>query len=321
MANAIGSVATFEGVAQDLFLKPFLGYPTVTDLGLNIKVSNTPSIFHFNSQLNKATVAKVACGHTYATGAAITKKVVTPVEFECAIEQCETAFLSTYFAEGMPAGIARGELSPEIVDVLTQLHNDVFSRDMITKLFLSDTTSGQSFYNSFNGIYKKLETATYDAGALTSTNFTLTNIEATMFNIYNTQSNLLKSLPDSQKVFFVTGNVYDAWKRWCQANVAAFNNSLVINGVETVTYNGIKLVPCRWVDTALATDFLVSGNPVNPYRIILTVGSNHIVQLDKAAFGDAKAWYSPDDDVYRIAGSVLFAYETGYDELNVVAGF
>jgi hypothetical protein len=80
----------------------------------------------------------------------------------------------------------------------------------------------------------------------------------------------------------------------------------------------------RWVDRALSTDFR-TGSPsvvTNPYRMILTMPfDNHKLFLDKAAFGDSKAWYSVDDDVYRVAGSALVDYQFGYDELNVIGGF
>ena len=61
--------------------------------------------------------------------------------------------------------------------------------------------------------------------------------------------------------------------------------------------------------------------PENPHRVILTQPDNHVLLLDKASFGDSRAWYSQDDDVYRVAGSATIAYEYKYSELNVIGGF
>lgn len=323
MADVITSFATFEGVNEDLFLKPVFENPAVTDLGIKVVVGNNPRLAYFNTNLNKKTIAKTDCGHTYQTGVAVTKKTITPVEFELAIEQCYTDFIGTIYGDKLPAGVAKGELTPEITDFLLRIHNTTFRNDMVTKMFLSNTGDTDTFYSSFNGVYTKLASSTYDAGGLSSGSITQANIEGTMWTIYNAQSDLLRQVEDSQKVLWVTGNIYDAWKRWLQANIASFDNSRVANGIapQDVTFNGIKLVPLRFVDRALAADFVTSGLVDYAYRAILTVPDNHQIVVDKSSFGDAKAWYSMDDDKYRIAGSCLFAYEFGYDELNVIAGF
>lgn len=325
MADVITSIATFEGVNEELFQKPFYEDPAVSDLGLKVVVGVNPRLAYFNTNLDKKTIEKTACAPTYQTGIAITKKTITPVEFELSIEQCYRDFVGTLYGDKLPAGVAKGELTPEITDFLLGIHNSTFRNDMVRKMFLSDTGDADTFYSSFDGVYSKLTGSTYDAGALVAGDFALNAIEETMYDIYNTQSDLLRAVPDAQKKLWVTGNVFDAWKRYLQANVASFNVTAVQSGIADtqVTYNGIPLVPLRFVDRALAADFLdSSGNVVDPYRVILTAPNlNHQLVMDKASFGDAKAWYSADDNMYRISGTAFFAYEFGYDELNVVAGF
>lgn len=324
MASVVTSFATFEAENLDLFMKPVFEDPAITDLGINVVVANNPQYAYFNTNLDKKTIEKTDCGWTYQTGVAVTKKKITPVEFELAIEQCYTDFVGTIYGGSLPAGAAKGELTPEITNWLLNIHNTTFRNDMVRKLFLSNTADTDTFYSSIDGIYTKLAASSSpDAGGLSSGSITQANIEATLWNIYNSQSSLLQSLPDSEKVLWVTNNIFQAWKRWIQANVATFNNDRVVNGLadSQVTFNGIKMVALPFVDRALAADFVTSGLTDYAYRAILTVPSNHHLVVDKGSFGDATAWYSMDDNVFRIAGTATMAYEYGYDELNVIAGF
>jgi hypothetical protein len=324
MANAITSVATFDGLNDSLYLKPFTNDPDVAQLGFDVKVAKVPLHLYFNTQLSKITKEKVACGWDFQGGANVTKKTLTPVELAAAIEQCYTVFMQTYFAEGLPAGAARGELSAEIVDILQQLHFDANKQDLLRMLFLGNTGSASADYNAFDGVYQLLgASSSPDVGALVAADFNSTNIVATMAELYNAQSRIMKGIADNRKKFLVTGNIYDAWVDYLISVGQNFNQAGLINGVSQVAYRGIEMVPLRWVDAALAADF-TTGSPAvvtNPYRAILTVPDNHKLLLDKSSFGDAKAWYSMDDDVFRVAGSGLYAYQFGYDDLNVIGGF
>lgn len=327
MADVITSIATFEGVNEDLFIKPVFEDPAVTALGIKVVVGNNPRLAYFNTNLDKKTIEKTACAPTYQTGIAITKKTITPIEFELSIEQCYKDFIGTIYGDTLPAGVARGELTPEITNFLLNIHNSTFRNDMVRKLFLSDTGDADTFYDSFNGVYSKLATAlgggAYDYGLLSTGSISQANIEATLNGIYETQSQLLRAIPDSEKVFWVTGNIFDAWKRYMQITGVTFNVNSIVNGIsdEGVNYNGIKMVPLRFVDRALAADFITSGLTDYGVRAILTVPYNHQIVVDKSSFGDAKAWYSQDDNMFRISGTCMLAYEYGYDELQVIAGW
>jgi len=326
MADVFTTVATFEGTNEDLFLKPFYQDPAITDLGFDIIVGNNTRLLYFNTQLDKITKEKADCGWDYEGGAEVNKKPVTPVEFAAAVEQCYKPFMETFFAAGLPAGHRRGELSPDLDDILMQLHADVFKRDMVRKLFLSDTNLGDAFYNSIDGVYAKLAASTSpNVGALTATDFSDQNILDTMFGIYEEQDDLLRSYEDSQKRLLVTGNIYDAWKKYLQTNTGnstVKQSDFITSGISDVRFNNIPLVPLRFVDRALKSDFTTSNVTENPYRVILTLPQvNHKLVLDKNSFGDAKAWYENKDDKYYMVGSAMMAYEYGYDELNVIGGF
>lgn len=328
MAEFITSVPAGE-LAESLFIQPLLDNPSVSDLGLNIQVMKKGNKLYFLPQVEGITYLKEDCGWDYSAGPTIGQKTVTPVELAAAIEQCYVPFMNTYFADMLPAGARRGELGAEIQGILIDLFNEGYKNDIIKLFFLGDTAL-TGFYGVFDGVYKKLSADANipDAGAITDNDLLPANIEATLYRVYNAQSRRLRATSAANKVMWVTGSVFDAWQRYLQLNTG---NNIVIqrDGVTMgiaeadVKYNGIRLVPLRFVDDALAADF-TSGSPAtvdNPHRIILTDPRNHILGLDKTSFGDTEAWYSRDDDKYRIAGSTLLAYEYGWSDLQVIAGF
>lgn len=328
MENAITSVPA-GAAAEEFFIKPFQEDPDITQLGMSVQVSTKTNKLYFNSQLDKITKKKTGCGWDYVGGANMSSKTMTPIELAAAIEQCYTVFMDTYFSDGLPAGAARGELSPEIQVILLDLFNNAYKRDVLTKLFLGDTALSDDYYNELNGVYKKLSTDANvpSIGEITDEMLEPENIEATFYSVYDKQKRLLRSLPNSSKKFWVTGKVYDAFIRFVQlktqTSAGVMQRESIIEGFSDGRYNGIEIVPIRIVDERLELDF-TEGSPAlpeNPNRIILTQPDNHVLKLDKASFGDARMWYSQDDDKFRIAGSSTIAYEYKYSELNVIGGF
>lgn len=329
MPNAITTVPVGEA-AEELFIQPLLQDPIINELGIDIKTIKKAWRMYFLPQLDNITYKKTTCGWDFQEGVEVNDKSVTPVELGAAIKQCYQVFMNTYFADKLPDGAYRGELGTEIQGILLDLFNEAFKNDVLRILFLGDTANASPLYSPMNGIYKQLST---DAdvpnyGALTANDFTLANVEATMYGIYSLQSERLWGMEDGQKKLWVTGNVYDALRRYQQVG----NGSQTIINAQTLTgaapstevyYQGIQVVPLRFVDRYLKRDF-TSGSPAvvtDPYRIILTAPMNHRIGLDANAFDNARTWYSQDDDEYKIVASTLLAYTYGWSDLQVIAGF
>jgi len=333
MANVITSIPAQATEQFDLYLKPLLEDLKVNALPFDILVGKYKNReLYFNNNLDKATVKKVTCGWDYKTGVAFTKKTITPVEVSAAIEQCYDEIVNTIFANGLPDGFRRGELTPEIVDFLLTQQQYSFNRDMLSFVTLGDESISDAYYSIMDGMYTKLAAGvvandgTVDAGALTASSLNTTNFFTTMNAVFNAQSRQLKRLAKNEKVWIWTESVYDAYLNYLevttQNTAGAVQTQYVTDGMTASNFKGIPIVVLGIVDERLESDFLdASDNVIDPYRVILTVGSNHKILLDGTGFMEQAAWYSQDDDVYRIAGSALLAYEYGYGDLNVIAGF
>jgi hypothetical protein len=332
MANVITSVAVQAKPEFELFLKPLLDDPKINQLPFDLIVGKYQGQeLYFNTQLDKITSKKVTCGWNFSGSAAFTKKTITPVEVQASVEACYDVLKETIFANGMADGWKRGELSPEILNFLSEQRAYAFNRDMLSFLYLGDTVSSINYYTVLDGIYKKLKAGanatdgTVDAGAVTASDLAANNFLATMRAIYNSQSRFLKQIANEGKVWLITQDVYDAYINYLyastQTNAGIIQRESIVDGLTANTLFGIPIVVAKIVDERLEADFTDSSGVINPYRIVLTTGSNHKVLLDANGFMEELAWYEKKDDTYYLAGSALLAYEYGYGELNVIAGF
>jgi len=74
-----------------------------------------------------------------------------------------------------------------------------FNRDLLSFLFLGDTTISDTYYSIMDGIYAKLAAGvvavdgTVDAGALTASNLNTSNFFTTMKAVYDAQSRQLRA--------------------------------------------------------------------------------------------------------------------------------
>jgi hypothetical protein len=334
MANVITSVATQEKPEFQLFLKPLLDDPQINQLPFDLIVGKYQGQeLYFNTQLDKITTKKVACGWTFAGATSFTKKTITPIELQASVEACYTELKETIFARDMADGWRRGELTPELLSYLAEQQKYAFNRDMLSFLYLGDTVASVPYYTVMDGVYKKLKAGanasdgTVDAGAVTATDLNATNFFDTMKGIYDAQTRFLKNVEKSRKVWIWTEAVYDAYLNYLykstQTNAGIIQRETIVNGLEANVFLNIPIVVVKIVDERLEQDFL-SGSPaepLNPFRIILTDPSNHKIMLDGTGFLEQEAWYERKDDTYYMVGSSLLAYEYGYGELNVIAGF
>jgi len=334
MANVISSVAAPASLEWDIIIKPLLDDPQIQALPFDFIFG--PFLnrdLYFNTQLDKISVKKVACGWTFNGGAEVTKKTLVPIEIAAAVEQCYIPLVNTVFAFGLPDGWERGTLSPEVVNFILEQRAYAFNRDLLSIFLLGDTGLASTYYNMMDGFYTKLAAGvvagdgTVDAGAVVAADLAPGTFLATMMDIYDSQTRFLKGIPKTAKKWIWTDAVYELYTRYLQSTsqdtAGLIQRSAVENGLEPTKFNGVDIVVVPIVDERIEADFS-PGSPAvaeNPYRIVLTDPTNHKVLMDGAGMIATEPWYEKKDDKYYATGSALLAYEYGYGESNVIAGF
>lgn len=334
MANVINTVPVQETEGYNLYVKPLLDDPQIQSLPFDMLVGPFKNHeLYFTQNLDKISSKKVACGWNFNGSTDVTKKTLVPVEIEAAVEQCYTPLINTIYAGGLPDGWRRGELSAEVLAFMATQQQYAFNRDLLSFLFLGDTISAVPYYTPFDGIYKKLKAGanasdgTVFAGAITASDLNATNFFATMKGIYDAQNRQLKGVAKNLKTWIWTEAVYDAYLNYLyvstQTNAGIIQRESIVNGLEANFFLNIPILVVPIVDERLEEDFLTGSPaaPTNPYRVILTDPSNHKLLMDANGLAQQEAWYERKDDTYYLIGSALIAYEYGFGDLNVIAGF
>jgi len=333
MANAVTTIAENNSLAYEVFWKPLLNDPKINALPFDIISGKIGKELYFDSEFTDSPTIKAACGWDYKCGTGITKKALDPVELDFSFEQCYTVFLKSIFGDSLPDGLKKGELTPEIINRIITKQSNAFNTNMLYALFLSDTGGSTPWLAGIDGVFTKLlagvagNDGTVDAGAISSGDLTLANIEGTMYGIYTAQSDLMKTFDNGQKAFIVTQTVYEAWSRFLQVgNGSAWNYanpSTIQNGVTGITYQGIPLINANYIDRGLSL-YATAGSPpavVDPNRVILTVPTNHKIMIDGTGFEMVDPFYDRRKDMVYSPASAMVDYQYGYGELNVIAGF
>lgn len=332
MANAITSMPENNSLGYELFYQRLVENPPVQGLGFNFLEGQNKKDLYFNETFGLLASPKIECGWNTKQGGGFIKKSIDPKEFDFSVSQCYTPLAKSIFGDKLPTGHKRGELYPEIINYITEGQLDATNRDLLYILFLSDEGSSVDFLSKINGVYAKLlegvanNDGTTDAGAITDTDLLPDNMLATMKRVWNAQSRQLRRKSVAEKKFFVTASVYYAYEEYLQSktgNNIITQNTFITDGVPKVTFNGVELINLDFVDEGLAL-YDVTGSPastINPNRIILTVPTNHTLQMDGSGYIMIDPQYILAGDIVLSPLSAMIDYQYGFGYLNVIAGF
>lgn len=247
--------------------------------------------------------------------------------------QCAATFDSTIAERVRKKGYDINNLEgTQIAEIIQELVLDAAARDWYRKLWLNDTTSSNPDYLGYDGIYKKTKAGylandgTTSAGTITNSDLSIANIITTFNRVEDAQSDELKYMPDELKLMYVTDPVWKAYRRYLQSNqfsgVETSRRDL-IDGIETLYYNGIRLVNLGVISKYINTDFYIGSPGDNtPNRILLTWPENHYVVSDALTSSmSLDFWYEKKDDVNYWRMFYKMGYTYAFGQYNTIAGY
>lgn len=326
-------VVEFEGDDAGFFLRPVTENPLITDLGFEIEDDTVNNKYiYLNTEIDKITKKRVGCGWVETgTGATIYRKLINPTDLQVQLSQCSDVFDDTVFRKQLKRGVDVNDLTgTEIEGLLLSFIEPVITRDAMRILWLGDTSLASTNYNQLDGIYKQLAAGVIsdginDAGAITAASLSVANIQATLTTVYNAADIKLRQVPNAEKAFYVTENVWDAWLAWMQTNAALQSSKdQLVNGLDRLFFNGVELIKLTIVDEYLTADFSV-GSPsavVNPRRIVYAKKTNMVLTLDTVSrYNEVKFWYDLTQDLNYTRARYMMAFSYKYPELITIAGF
>lgn len=319
---------TYPGqLATDVLIKPAIQHPDALGLFRVLTGIRSKRQLNLVNQLGKTLKGAQLCGNTRVpTGEAvtITNRTIEVDKLEMYLEQCFEVFEDTIIEEALDTGLNEADLNgTQIQTIINGLIQTSLRSEFFRLFSFGDKTSGiNDYYNPVDGLWPTLIDAatTYEVQREADiTALTQTVGERTFDYLRSMHENapiLLKQVPNAQKKFFVTGNMYENLiTTYEDTDMAAVGiTSRVENGVQTLMFRGIDVVAVYDWDRWIEADGL--GNNC---RMIYTSTDNHVIGVENASDRDAyRVNYYDQTDVMQYRAKFKMGYNFVFGDFTVI---
>jgi hypothetical protein len=338
MAGIVGNNFNFTYSGQltkEIFYKPTQDTPALSDFAIIDNGVKYKKQYNVLGQLDKIVKPYTGYGATYnTTGINLTNVTLETKMFQVRkawnIDQWNGVLDQTfnYLSEDLKDGVdmfdPSGTFLQRAFDIVIE---DSIRRDNFRRIFFAAQDSSDDDYNTIDGIWTRLidtsgasnycvrrAGSALGTAALSSGN-ALTYLE----QAYDQSNELLKAVPASKKKFFVTGSIWDNYYNsfiGTTGTEQAFRNTQ--DGLMTLYYKGIEVVPVRYWDTLL----LESDNPLfgtTKHLILYTTKDNHRIGVENGAdLNKIEARYEWKDELYYIKGNMKYGYQYLHCDLQTI---
>lgn len=262
MANvAINSIAATYGGAQlnEIFYEPVF---RSDDIMRNYRV--IPNVKHKMNVYTSAALKNIVQPYTTCAsgnesgGFNIDDKVITAGRCRVALSQCTDEFESTYIEEMYRNGVDVMNIEgTQLADAIVNRAVTGVASDVVRLAWGGDGATAN--YNAFDGWMKLmgadatvLAAQIQQTGAATTATVTAAHAIGLLRKCYDGAPAALQQVPAGDKKMFVTPKVFNAYL----ANLEGSSADLAIvntkEGMRTVSFRGVELVPVYEWDTILA---------------------------------------------------------------------
>lgn len=343
----------FEGFFND----PILNSLVAVQEG--IKADKQLIIFQRHSGLSGKKVTACPTPTNSTWGFNTIEKVWSPKYIGDRYSECYQTFMGTFAQWMLNAGVSKSDLTSGDATPLAAFITEQM-QDMVAEVYQRFFWFGDSaiaagtnnslaagslpFFNAMDGIWKQVFTiVTAQAARLSSTglatkngaaSFALQKFDSTdvtnqvvskaLDSVWYDADIRLRGMAKTELVYYVTQSVYDQLEKERKAISGIdlpYNRQE--NGLTTLTWNGINVVPIQLWDRMISAYFGATANPVKsflPHRIMLAPKSNLILGVETVgAMSELDAWYSKDDEVMYAKFGASIDAKVGVDVMVQVA--
>ena len=240
---------------------------------------------------------KTGCGFSPSGDINIYEREIQVYPIKVELAQCYDEFTQTVLAEKLKTGNMQADIQgTEIQQIVTTQLNHAIQKDLKAALFFGNRASGAGRLSVIDGLWSVhipalvAASTTPKIAAGSGSALTAGDGKALLEGVYNNATDELKGLGSSMLQFHVSGTVYDQYRMDIQS--AAFSSGFVettVNGVSTLSYNGIQLVEHREWDAATAA---------HSHFVMLTTPKNIVLGTDLLSdLTSFKTWYDEKDEM------------------------
>lgn len=262
---------TYPGkLSTEIFMKPSESTPALSDIFSIRSGIRTDEYLTLATEQGRVVVSNTGCTPTYTAANTLSDRKITVKKFGVFREWCKDDWtaVANQFTEAqdwIKDGNDGYELSGKLLNFIIDAQLDAVRRDNFALAwFANDTAATSSFWygNGMEGLFVKL----YDANSAycvkrvgnsfpNQFNSVLGTDEAyNAFKAVHTGvDNRLKAIGNNEKCFYVTQSVFENLLSSYESKTAGseLQFKLIVDGVMSLTYRGIDIIPLPYADTCL----------------------------------------------------------------------
>ena len=263
---------TFPGnLPLELFYAPTVGNPAISDIFTIRQGIRTDEYLVIVNSLEKIVAATTGCSPSYTTAGTLSDRKISVAKISANLQWCKSDFISTASAlSNDPKFVADGLDGYEVTAAVRKMWMDAMidgiRRDIFRLMLLGNDTSGNANWNIAEGLLVKLldNNASYcvkqvgtDLGNNHNTVLTTDEALNALKATFNGAQIPLKQIPAAQKVFWVTGAIYEnlmASYESKSAGTSELQFKMLTDGVSSLSFRGVDVMPLYIADDYLQND-------------------------------------------------------------------
>ena len=255
-----GTFATYGGAnLNEIFYEPVF---RSDDIMSNYRV--IPNVKHKMNVYTSAALTNIVQKYTTCSSTSqdpvqqfnIENKTITAGRCRVALEQCTSMFFDTYIEEMYRNGVDVMNLEgTQLADAIVNRAVKGIGSDVVRLAWGGDSTTTN--YTAFDGWMKLMGAqAPVVAARVTVLGFETAPLAdeaiALLRKMYDQAPANLQQVPSSEKKFFVTPKIFNAYLANLEGNTADLGIVNTVDGYQRVSFRGVQVVPMYEWDTILA---------------------------------------------------------------------
>lgn len=292
---------TYPGKLNLDLIKPIqIGVPALSELFTIIQGVRCGEYLHYINPLSSVlTKPSGMCEPTYTQAGTITDRRLETGPLVINLEWCEEEFnlVCTALTEKYTAaGVDAYEIQSNLQSIIFEQVLETAQRDIFKIMFLGDNSLGSGStnpYSAIDGVFTKFfdsQTAycvkTVSNAFPNTHNSTLSADQARdeLKRNFESANIRLKSLPANQKAFWVTQSVWENYYTSVLENCCNEGSwQAGQDGIGTLRYRGIPLIPLPIIDEALESDTTNPWYDDIRHFVIYTAKANHYMGVERSS--------------------------------------
>lgn len=318
---------TYPGKLNLELIKPIhIDIPALSDLFTIIQGVRCGEYLHYINPISSVLARSTGdCSPVYTQAGSITDKQLMTGPFVINLEWCEEEFNAVCTAlteKYTAAGVDGYEIQNNLQSLIFEQVIETAKRDTIKKMFLSDNSlASTNVWGVIDGVFVKFldnEAAycvkpVYNFSASQKLHNSVMNADQArdiLKLLFNNSNIRLKSLPASQKAFWVSQSFWENYYTSVLENCCVEGSwQAGQDGIGTLRYRGIPLMPLPILDDALEND---STNPFYDeirHFAVYTTKANHYMGVERSSdLNNLTSCFDCRTNSNLIKGKMRFGY-------------